>query len=130
MSHLRQDLVNIVGVENVSSGESVRKHHGQDHGPHPCAPPDLVTWPQSVDQVSRICQVCLDGNIPVIPYSTGTGLEGGVCATFGGVCVNLSSMTDILQCDTQVTTTLGLLKTIPVRQIWLLWVDLSHNPLC
>ena len=36
------------------------------------------------------------GQVPLIPYGTGTGLEGGVTAVAGGITVNLArNMTDI-----------------------------------
>lgn len=94
-SSLRSDLESALGVKNVSSGESIVQHHGQDHGPYQGVPPDLVTWPRSVDEVSEVCKICYSHNSPIIPYGTGTGLEGGIAAINGGVCVNLSLMEDL-----------------------------------
>lgn len=37
-------------------------------------------WPQNVEQVSRLAALCYSQGVPIIPFGTGTGLEGGVCA--------------------------------------------------
>lgn len=57
-----------------------------------CHPPDAVVWPQNVDQVSRLAALCYSEGVAIIPFGTGTGLEGGVCALQGGVCINLTHM--------------------------------------
>ena len=44
---------------------------------------------RTTDQVSEICKLCYANDVPIIPYGTGTGLEGGVVALRGGVCINL-----------------------------------------
>lgn len=45
-----------------------------------CQPPDAVVWPQTAEQVSQVAALCYDQGVPIIPFGTGTGLEGGVCA--------------------------------------------------
>lgn len=37
-------------------------------------------WPQNVEQVSQLAALCYSQGVPIIPFGTGTGLEGGVCA--------------------------------------------------
>ncbi|XP_028357631.1 probable D-lactate dehydrogenase, mitochondrial [Phyllostomus discolor] len=86
----------IVGSPHVSTAAAVREHHGHDESMHRCQPPDAVVWPQNVEQVSRLAALCYRQGVPIIPYGTGTGLEGGVCAVQGGVCVNLTHMDRIL----------------------------------
>ena len=44
--------------------------------------------------MSDICKLCYANDVPIIPYGTGTGLEGGVVALRGGVCVNLAQFND------------------------------------
>merc|ERR1719334_869490 len=94
---LRQDLENVLGAANVSSGESVLHQHGQDEGPHAGRNPDLVVFPRSTEDVSQVCKICTQHSVPIIPYGTGTGLEGGIAAIQGGVTINVSrNMTSIL----------------------------------
>ena len=43
-------------------------------------PPDVVAFAESVDHVSRVARLCNDNEVPLIPFGSGTGLEGGVNA--------------------------------------------------
>lgn len=45
-----------------------------------CAPPDVVVWPQAVGQVQELAALCHRSRVPMVPFGTGTGLEGGVNA--------------------------------------------------
>lgn len=47
---------------------------------HRTKPPDVVLWPTETDHVSKILKVCYSNDIPIVPFGTGTGLEGGVNA--------------------------------------------------
>lgn len=40
--------------------------------------PELVLFPRSTEQVSECARVCYDQSIHMIPFGTGTGLEGGI----------------------------------------------------
>lgn len=48
--------------------------------PPRCRPPDVVVFPRSVEEVSALAKVCHQHHLPIIPFGTGTGLEGGVGA--------------------------------------------------
>ena len=74
-----------MGSENVSASLSVRELHGKDESYHTCAPAEVVVFPMSVEQVSEIARLCCREHIPVIPFGTGTGLEGGVGAVWVSV---------------------------------------------
>ena len=58
----------------------MREHHGKDESYHGIFPPEVVVFPTKVEQVSEIARLCNRECIPVIPFGTGTGLEGGVGA--------------------------------------------------
>lgn len=45
-----------------------------------CAPPDAVVWPQDVEQLQEMVAICYQHRVPMVPFGTGTGLEGGVNA--------------------------------------------------
>ncbi|CAG0885807.1 unnamed protein product [Cyprideis torosa] len=94
-------LTSILGHEHVSTSDVVREQHGKDEGPFNTrpAPPDVVVWPPSVEHVSEVMKLCYKSDIPMIPFGTGTGLEGGVCALQGGVCLNLTKMDQVMECN-------------------------------
>lgn len=45
-----------------------------------CRPPDVVVFPRCVEEVSALAKICHHHRLPMIPFGTGTGLEGGVGA--------------------------------------------------
>ncbi|XP_042653754.1 probable D-lactate dehydrogenase, mitochondrial isoform X2 [Tyto alba] len=87
----------VVGGPNVSTAMAVREQHGHDESMHTCAPPDAVVWPQAVGQVQELAALCYRHRVPMVPFGTGTGLEGGVTAVQGGVCFDLSRMDAIAE---------------------------------
>lgn len=74
----------------------VRDRHGRGESWHPVAAPDMVVYPQTTEEVSRIVCLCADRGTPIIPFGAGTSLEGQVQAVRGGVCIDLSQMNAIV----------------------------------
>ena len=79
-----------------STNASVREQHGHTLTWTPNQPPDAVVWPHSTEEVAEIVRLCAAERIPVIPFGTGTSLEGHVNAPHGGVCIDLSQMKGIV----------------------------------
>ncbi|XP_075931414.1 putative D-lactate dehydrogenase, mitochondrial isoform X1 [Anarhichas minor] len=103
----------ICGEDGVSLGEAVREQHGKDESVHRCCPPDVVLFPRCVEEVSSLAKICSRHRLPIIPFGTGTGLEGGVCAVKGGVCFSLRNMDQVLdlhQDDFDVTVEPGVTR--------------------
>lgn len=103
----------ICGEDAVSLAEAVRVQHGRDESVHSCRPPDVVVFPRSVEEVSALAKVCHRHHLPIIPFGTGTGLEGGVGAVKGGVCFSLRNMDQVLdlhQEDFDVTVEPGVTR--------------------
>lgn len=93
---IAQRIRPLVGGQNVSLAEAVRSQHGQDEGPDQGSMPDVVIFAESTEHVSEICKICYEKDIPIIPHGTGTGLEAGISALYGGVCIDLQKMDEIL----------------------------------
>jgi FAD/FMN-containing dehydrogenase len=81
----------------LSTAKAVRDQHGRDESHHPAAPPDAVVFAHSTDEVARIAQICSRNQIPVIAFGAGTSLEGQIAAVDGGVWIDLSQMSAIIE---------------------------------
>ncbi|GFQ96213.1 probable D-lactate dehydrogenase, mitochondrial [Trichonephila clavata] len=90
-------LCSSIGQENVSTSLAVREQCGMDEGYHGISPSDVVVFPRSRDQICEIAKLCSSFSVPMIPRGTGTGLEFGVGAILGGLCIDLRNMTSILE---------------------------------
>jgi D-lactate dehydrogenase (cytochrome) len=69
--------------DRLSTGELVRQQHGRDASYHPCVPPDAVAFAQSTEEISAIVRICARHKVPIIPFGSGSGLEGNVVALRG-----------------------------------------------
>ena len=83
--------------DRVSLSDAVRERFGKDESFHPSLPPDAVVTPHSTEEVSEIVSICARYHVPVIPYGTGTALEGHVGALHGGVCINMLEMNQVVE---------------------------------
>lgn len=91
-----QELTSIVG-DRLTRAESELEQHGRGETHLPPAPPDVVVYPVTTDEVSAVVRVCAEHDAPIVPYGAGTSLEGHVAAVQGGVCVDLTRMNRILR---------------------------------
>ena len=87
--------------DRVSTAEAVRDHHGKSEGPYPSQPPDAVCFAETTEEVSAIVRLCAYEGVPVIPFGTGTSLEGHVQAIKGGVCIDLTGMNNVIQVNAE-----------------------------
>ena len=89
------ELHKAFGNRAVTS-RAVREQHGHTLTWLANQPPDVVVYPQSTSEVAEIVRLCASYDMPVIPFGTGTSLEGHVNAPHGGVSVDTSLMKRIV----------------------------------
>ncbi|MFV0512023.1 MAG: FAD-binding oxidoreductase [Jhaorihella sp.] len=82
--------------DRLQTGASIREQHGHTTTWIANQPPDAVVFPQDTQEVSDIVRICAEHKVPVIPFGTGTSLEGHVNAPAGGVCVDMMRMDKVL----------------------------------
>ena len=100
--------------DRLTRSADVRRHHGTDEGWNPPVAPEAVAFPSSTDEVARVVAICAAGRVPVIPFGAGTSFEGGVAALHGGLCLDLSQMTRIIEvneADLDCTVEAGVRRT-------------------
>ncbi len=83
--------------ERFTMAESVREHHGKGEAYHAPALPEGVAFANSTDEVSAIVTACAAHGTPVIPYGTGTALEGHTLAVQGGISLDVSGMNEVVR---------------------------------
>src|SRR5262245_50100770 len=78
------------------TSQAVREQHGNTLTWVANQPPDAVVYPQSTADVQEIVRICAAHKVPVIPFGTGTSLEGQINAPSGGVSVDFRDMNRVL----------------------------------
>jgi D-lactate dehydrogenase (cytochrome) len=94
------DLSAVLG-DRLTTAKAVRERHGKDETYHPGAPPDAVAFAHTTEEVSRIVEICAARRIAVIPFGTGTSLEGHIEALRGGITIDLSPMNEVLEVNAE-----------------------------
>ncbi|MBI5032672.1 MAG: FAD-binding protein [Chloroflexi bacterium] len=62
--------------------------------------PDLIVFPESAEQVSRIMRWAAEHQVPIVARGAGTGLSGGAVAEHGGIIIEFSNFNRVLEFDT------------------------------
>jgi D-lactate dehydrogenase (cytochrome) len=83
------------------SSQAVREQHGNTTTWIANEPPDAVVFPQATEDVQAIVRICAAHKVPVIPFGTGTSLEGHVNAPYGGVSIDFRDMNRVLAVNSQ-----------------------------
>src|SRR5471030_3321804 len=78
------------------TSQAVREQHGNTLTWVPNQPPDAVVFPQGTEDVQQIVRICASHGVAIIPFGTGTSLEGHVNAPLGGVSVDFPDMNKVL----------------------------------
>ena len=106
-----QRLREVVSPEQISTGASNLSLHAKDESFHHPHLPDVVIWPGSTEDVSRVTKICYEDEIPITPWGAGTSLEGNPIPVKGGVVLDLQRMNNILNIrenDLQVDVQAGV----------------------
>ncbi len=89
-------LRDILG-DRLSTGSSILDQHSHDEAYTTPVLPDAVAFPETTEEVSQILKVCSQHGCPVVPYGVGSSLEGHIVPVQGGITVDTSRMSRVLQ---------------------------------
>ncbi len=78
------------------TSQAVREQHAHTTTWIPNQPPDAVVFPQTTEDVQQVVRICAAERVPVIPFGTGTSLEGQINAPRGGVSLDFRDMNRVL----------------------------------
>ncbi len=91
---LLKELESIVGRESVRADELERLTYSRDMSVH-MGVPDVILFPHSSEEVSRVMRVARRERVPVTPRGSGTSVTGGVLPLRGGIVLDLCAMNRI-----------------------------------
>jgi D-lactate dehydrogenase (cytochrome) len=83
--------------ERVTTNTGLRDHHAHGQDTHAPVLPDAVAFIETTEEAARLLALCHAHSVPVVPYGTGTSLEGHVTPVRGGISLDLSHMTAVLE---------------------------------
>ena len=83
--------------DRMSTNAALREQHSHGEDYHSHAQPDAVAYVERGEEVGRLLGLCHQHGVPVVPFGAGTSLEGHVTPVRGGISVDLSRMTRILE---------------------------------
>jgi D-lactate dehydrogenase (cytochrome) len=95
------------------TGQSIREQHGHTTTYLKNQPPDAVVYAMSSQDVSMVVEICAQHDCPVIPFGTGSSLEGQLNAPEGGISIDVSRMNEVVAVypeDLMVTVQPGITR--------------------
>ena len=93
-----ETLKNYFG-DRWSVSRSDIENHGRSESYFPIYAPDAVVYPITTKDVVFLVNICQNAKIPLIGYGIGTSLEGHTAAIKGGITVDFSKMSKVLDID-------------------------------
>ena len=84
-----------------STSESTRANYARGEDTYDPILSKAVVFPETNEEVSKILSLCNQHKIPVVPFGTGTSLEGNVVGNDKGITISLEKMNKILDVNAE-----------------------------
>ncbi|SNR78066.1 FAD-binding oxidoreductase [Desulfurobacterium atlanticum] len=98
--YIAKHLKSLIGSEKVKDSQDFCISYSYDATPTGGKGiPDVVVFPETSEDVSKILSFANEELIPVFPRGAGSGLTGGAAPTTGGIVVTTEKMNKILEID-------------------------------
>ncbi len=98
-SSLMQELTSLLS-NRFSLSQSTRANYARGEDTFDPVLSQAVVFPETNEEVSGILKLCNDHKVPVVPFGTGTSLEGNVVGNDKGITISLEKMNKILEVNT------------------------------
>ncbi len=99
-STIETELKAIFG-DRYSTSTSTRSNYSRGEDTYDPVLSKAVIFPESNEEISTILKLCNEKNIPVVPFGTGTSLEGNVVGNADGITISLEKMNKILSVNVE-----------------------------
>ena len=83
--------------DRLTTNTALREQHSHGEDAHPHVMPDAVAFVETTEEAAKLLGLCHANSIPVVPFGAGTSLEGHVTPVRGGITIDLSRMTKVLE---------------------------------
>ena len=97
---IQQELKNLLN-NRYSTSESTRANYARGEDTYDPILSKAVVFPETNEEVSKILIICNKHKIPVVPFGTGTSLEGNVVGNEKGITISLEKMNKILNVNVE-----------------------------
>ena len=94
-----QELTSLLS-NRFSLSQSTRANYARGEDTFDPVLSQAVVFPETNEEVSGILKLCNDHKVPVVPFGTGTSLEGNVVGNDKGITISLEKMNKILEVNT------------------------------
>ena len=84
-----------------STSESTRANYARGEDTFDPILSKAVVFPETNEEVSKILSLCNENKIPVVPFGTGTSLEGNVVGNDKGITISLEKMNKVLSVNAE-----------------------------
>jgi D-lactate dehydrogenase (cytochrome) len=84
-----------------STSESTRANYARGEDTYDPVLSKAVVFPETNEEVSKVLSLCNKHKIPVVPFGTGTSLEGNVVGNEKGITICLEKMNKILDVNVE-----------------------------
>ena len=84
-----------------STSESTRANYARGEDTYDPVLSKAVVFPETNEEVSKVLRLCNEHKIPVVPFGTGTSLEGNVVGNGKGITICLEKMNKILSVNVE-----------------------------
>ena len=84
-----------------STSESTRANYARGEDTFDPILSKAVVFPETNEEVSKILSLCNEHKIPVVPFGTGTSLEGNVVGNDKGITISLEKMNKVLSVNAE-----------------------------
>ena len=98
--HVQIELKKILH-DRISTSESTRTTYARGEDTYDPILSKAVVFPETNEEVSKILSLCNKNKIPVVPFGTGTSLEGNVVGNDKGITISLEKMNKILSVNVE-----------------------------
>ncbi|MDA7552035.1 FAD-binding protein [Candidatus Pelagibacter sp.] len=84
-----------------STSESTRANYARGEDTYDPVLSKAVVFPETNEEVSKILRLCNEHKVPVVPFGTGTSLEGNVVGNDKGITICLEKMNKVLSVNVE-----------------------------